>query len=232
MTLIQFFRLLNRNLNLFLLSSFALAVVTFMLTRNLPKTYESQAEVFTGIASGINVDAVDNVKVDFLTSATEFDNLINIIKSRQTLEEVGMRLLVQHMMLDSADPGYINEENWGHFQYKMPDSLKHALLDPYSVENTLRRVKYYKEKYWDDEKVKLTFEGLGSHYSWKRISSIGVSRVQSSDLLRIYFSSNDPGITQNTLLILIEVFTKNMAVIKSGQSASVVPPFSLPVDLH
>lgn len=230
MTLIQFFRLLNRNLNLFLLSSIALAVVTYMLTRNLPKTYESQAEVFTGIASGINVDAVDNVKVDFLTSATEFDNLINIIKSRQTLEEVGMRLLVQHMMLDSADPGYINQENWGHFQYKMPDSLKQALLDPYSVENTLRRVKYYKEKYWDDEKVKLTFESPGSHYSWKRISSIGVSRVQSSDLLRIYFSSNDPGITQNTLLILIEVFTKNMAVIKSGQSASVVEYFRAKVN--
>lgn len=225
MTLIQFFRLLNRNLNLFLLSSIALAVVTYMLTRNLPKTYETQAQVFTGIASGINVGAVDNIKVDFLTSATEFDNLINTIKSRKTLEEVGMRLLVQHMMLDTADPAYINKENWGHFRYKIPDSLEQVLLDPYSVENTLRRVRYYKEKNWDDENVKLTFESSGSPYSWKRISSIGVSRVQSSDLLKIYYASDDPGITQNTLLILIEVFTKNMAMIKSGQSASVVEYF-------
>ncbi len=230
MTLVQFFRLLNRNLNLFLLCAITLAVVTSFLTRNMPKTYESQAEIFTGIASGINVDAVENVKVDFLTSATEFDNLINIIKSRQTLEEVGMRLLVQHMMLDSADPAYINEQNWNDFRWKISDSLEQVLLDPYSVENTLRRVRYYKEKYWDDEKVQYTFESSGSPYSWKRISSIGVSRIQSSDLLKIYYSSNDPGITQNTLLILIEVFTKNMAMIKSGQSASVVEYFQAKVD--
>ena len=137
MTLIQFFRLLNRNLNLFLLCSITLAVVTSFFTRNLPKTYETQTEIFTGIASGINVDAVDNVKVDFLTSATEFDNLINIIKSRETLEEVGMRLLVQHMMLDSADPAYIGEEYWGHFRWKIPDSVEQELLVPYSVDSTL-----------------------------------------------------------------------------------------------
>lgn len=230
MTLIQFFRLLNRNLNLFLLCAITLAVVTSFFTGRLPKTYESQAEIFTGIASGINVDAVDNVKVDFLTSATEFDNLINIIKSRKTLEEVGMRLLVQHMMLDSADPAYINEANWNDFRWKISDSLKEVLLDPYSVENTLRRVRYYKERYWDDEKVEYTFESSGSPYSWKRISSIGVSRIQSSDLLKVYYSSNDPGITQNTLLILIEVFTKNMAIIKSGQSASVVEYFQAKVN--
>lgn len=230
MTLVQFFRLLNRNLNLFLLCSITLAVVTSFFTSKLPKTYESQAEIFTGIASGINVDAVDNVKVDFLTSATEFDNLINIIKSRKTLEEVGMRLLVQHMMLDSADPAYINEANWNDFRWKISDSLKEALVDPYSVENTLRRVRYYKEKYWHEKKVEYTFESSGSPYSWKRIASIGVSRIQSSDLLKVYYSSNDPGITQNTLLILIEVFTKNMAIIKSGQSASVVEYFQAKVN--
>jgi len=230
MTLVQFFRLLNRNLNLFLLCSLTLAVVVWARTRNLPKTYESQAEVFTGIASGINIDAVDNVKVDFLTSATEFDNLINIIKSRQTLEEVGMRLLVQHMMLDSLDTDYLNEQSWNDLHWKLNDSIQEMLLDPYSVENTLRRVKYYKEKNWDDKKVEYTFESAGSPYSWKRISSIGVSRIQSSDLLKIYYSSNDPGITQNTLLILIEVFTKNMAMIKSGQSASVVDYFQAKVN--
>lgn len=201
-----------------------------MLTRNLPKSYDTEAQVFTGIASGINVGAVDNIKVDFLTSATEFDNLINTIKSRKTLEEVGMRLLVQHMMLDSAHPAYINEANWGHFRYKIPDSLEQELLDPYSVENTLRKVRRYKDKYWYDEKVKLTFENSGSPYSWKRIASIGVSRVQSSDLLKIFYSSDDPGIAQNTLLILIEVFTKNMALIKSGQSASVVEYFQRKVN--
>lgn len=226
MTLIQFFRLFNRNLNLLLLSALSLAVVTYLLTRNLPKTYESSTEIYTGIASGIDIGAVDVLKVDYLTTSTEFDNLLNIIQSDATLEEVGMRLLVQHMMLDSADPAYISEENYEHFKYKMPDSIKNILLDPYSVENTLRRVRYYREKYWFDERVKLTFDMEASPYSRKAIDNIRVRRIQSSDLINISYSFNDPGIAQNTLLILTEVFRNNVAKIKSGQSEGAVRYFS------
>ena len=230
MSLLQFFRLLNRNLNLFLLCALTLVVVTYMSTRNLPKSYESEMEIFTGIASGLNIEAVDNTKVDYFTTSTEYDNLINIIKSRQTLEEVGMRLLVQHMMLDSASPAYINVENYGHFRYKMPDSLEKILLDPYSVENTLRRIRNYRQIHFNDERVKLTFENSNSPYSYQRIANIGVRRVQSSDLIKLFYASNDPGITQNTLLILTEVFTNNLATIKTGQSDDVVGYFQEKVD--
>lgn len=207
---------------MFLLSSITLAIVTYLLTRNSPKTFSSSTEIYTGLASGIDIGAVNVTKVDYLTTSTEFDNLLNIIKSKATLEEVGMRLLVQHMMLDSADPAYINKENWEHFKYKMPDSLRNILLDPYSVENTLRRVKYYREKYWYDERVKLTFDASASPYSYKRVGEISVRRIQSSDLISLSFSSNDPGITQNTLLIMTDVFRFNHAKIKGGQSESVV----------
>jgi succinoglycan biosynthesis transport protein ExoP len=225
MTLIQFFRLLNRNLNLFLLSAATLVVVTYLLTNNLPKTYESTTEIFTGIASGINLDAVESNKVDFLTSATEFDNLINIIKSRETLEEVGIRLLAQHLLLDSIDSYYINEENYGHLKFKIPDSVKEKLIVPYDLYRTLSKIRTYKELFYDDPRVELTFDNPNSPYSFKKIASIGVNRVQSSDLIRIYYSSNDPGITVNTLRILTEVFQENLAKIKSGQTSNVVAYF-------
>jgi succinoglycan biosynthesis transport protein ExoP len=230
MSLLQFFRLLNRNLNLFLLCALTLAVVTYMLTRNLPKSYETEMEIFTGIASGVNIEAVDNTKVDYFTTSTEYDNLINIIKSRQTLEEVGMRLLVQHMMLDSADPAYITKANYGHFRYKISDSLEKILLDPYSVENTLRRIRNYRRINFNDNRVKLTFENGNSPYSYQRIANISVRRIQSSDLIKLNFSSDDPGITQSTLLILTEVFTNNVASIKTGQSRDVVGYFKQQVD--
>ncbi len=230
MTLIQFFRLFNRNLNLLLLSALSLAVVTYLLTQDLEKSYESNAEMYTGIASGLDISAIDAIKVDYLTTSTEYDNLLNVIKSRATLEEVGMRLLVQHMMLDSADPAYINKTNYGHFQYKMPDSLKAILLDPYSVDNTLRRVRYYREKYWEDDLVQLTFDAYGSPYSVSRLNEITVRRVQSSDLISLSYSYNDPGIAQNTLKILIEVFKNNLAKIKSGQSESAVNYFQEKVE--
>ncbi len=230
MSLLQFFRLLNRNINLFLLCALTLVVVTYMLTLNLPKSYETEMEIFTGIASGINIEEVDNTKVDYFTTSTEYDNLINIIKSRQTLEEVGMRLLVQHMMLDSADPAYITAENYGHFRYKMPDSLEQILLDPYSVENTLRRIRNYRQIHVNDSRVKSTFEREGSPYSYKSLEGVQVKRVQNSDLIQLSFSCNDPGIAQNTLLILTEVFTNNLATIKTGQSSDVVSYFQEKVD--
>ena len=204
--------------------------MTYMLTRNLPKSYESEMEIFTGIASGLNIEAVNNTKVDYFTTSTEYDNLINIIKSRQTLEEVGMRLLVQHMMLDSANPAYITEENYRHFRYKISDSLEKILLDPYSVENTLRRIRNYRRIHFDDNRVKLTFDNSNSPYSYQRIANVGVRRVQSSDLIKLTYASDDPGITQNTLLILTEVFTNNLATIKTGQSDDVVGYFQDKVD--
>lgn len=230
MTLIQFFRLLSRNINLFLLSSIALAVLVFLLTRNLPKEYVSETEVFTGIASGVNIESVGSTTIDYFTTSTEYDNLINIIKSRQTLDEVGMRLLIRHMLLDSADPKRINQENYGHFKYKMPDSLVAELLDTHSIDNTLRRIKAYRERNFRDAKVQLTFENGNSPYSYQAISRVEVSRVQSSDLLRLRYSWNDPGIAQETLEILNQVFTKNMAIIKSGQSNDVVAYFQEQVD--
>lgn len=213
-----------------LLSALTLAVVTYVLTLNSPKSYTSETEIYTGIASGIDIGAVDVLKVDYLTTSTEFDNLLNIIKSDATLEEVGMRLLVQHMMLDSADPDYISEENYEHFKYKISDSVRDILLDPYSVDNTLRRLRFYREKYWYDEKIKLTFDAEASPYSIKAIKNIRVRRIQSSDLISISYSFNDPGIAQNTLKILTEVFRNNVAKIKSGQSEGAVRYFSEKVE--
>lgn len=230
MTLIQFFRLFSRNFNLFILASIALAVLVFLLTRNLPKQYSSETEVFTGIASGVNIESVGTTTIDYFTTNTEYDNLINIIKSRQTLEEVGMRLLIQHMLLDSAHPKIINQENYGHFKYKMPDSLVREILDTHSVENTLRRLRNYRANNFLDDKVQFTFENGNSPYSHQAISSVEVSRIQGSDILRLRYTWNDPGIAQQTLAILNKVFTKNMALIKSGQSNEVVSYFQEQVD--
>ncbi len=231
MSLVQFFRVLNRNLNLFLLCSIVLAIVVFFLTRNLPKQYQSETEVYTGIASGLNVASVENSALDFFATNNEYDNLINIIQSKQTLVEVGERLLYRHMMLDSADPRYITEENWGHFRYKMPQELEDSLLVPGSMFETIENLREYKRKNYDSHLVKLTFEDAGSPYSYKSIQRISVYRLQNSDLIKISYTWADPGITQSTLEILNDVFTDKMAQIKMGQSSDVIEYFREQVEL-
>lgn len=231
MTLLQFFRIFNRNLNLFLLCSIVMALVVFFLTRNLPEEFESSTELYTGIASGVELDNITNNRVDYFATNTEYDNLINIIKSRQTLEEVGYRLLTQHLLLDTLDKRYLNKKNWNTLKFYIPDSLKNELLVPYSVELTIRNLKRYRNKNFSENKVKWLFEGDGSPYSYKTIGRINIERVQSSDLLNISYTYNDPGIVQNTLMIVNQVASSNVEKIKLGQSDDVVEYFREQVNL-
>ena len=81
MSLIQFFRIFNKNLNLFLLCSIVLSIVVFFMTRNLPKEYKSETEVFTGIASGPTIAGIEGAGLDFFTANNDYDNMINVIQA-------------------------------------------------------------------------------------------------------------------------------------------------------
>lgn len=186
------------------------------MTRNLPKEYKSETEIFTGIASGPTIAGLESTGLDFFAANNDYDNMINVIKSKQTLVEVGERLLVQHMMLDSANPRFITDANWGHFRYKIPQELEDSLLVPNSVEQTLENIRQYRMEHYDSYRIKLTFDDPGSPYSYKAIQRITVYRLQNSDLINISYSWDDPGIAQHTLDILNDVFTVKLAQIKQG----------------
>jgi len=225
MTLVHFFRIFNRNLNLLLLSSVVMAIVVYLLTKNAPLEYGSSMEIFTGIASGVNIESVGETKVDYNTTSNAYDNLINIIKSKSTLEKVGYHLLYQHMMLDSVNPTIISAENYGHFRYKISQELEDKLLLPGNKDSTVRNIHHWRVHNIMDPKVQLTFESSGSPYSAERIGKIQVKRIQNSDLIEISYQYNEPGITQQTLAILYEVFTERLVEIKGGQTSNVVAYF-------
>ena len=60
----------------------------------------------------------------------------------------------------------------------------------------------------------------------KILGKIGVRRISNSDLVEIDYSSEDPGICQNTLVILSEVFVASYAEMKVNQSDAVVKYFN------
>ena len=63
------------------------------------------------------------------------------------------------------------------------------------------------------------------HYSIKAISSVNVQRISSSDLIELKYNSDDPGICQQTLVLLTEVCMKNYKKIKESRSDAVVKYF-------
>lgn len=120
MKLIHFLKVLQRHILLIILVPLLLASLVFFLTRKQPKKYLSETTIYTGITSGYSVQ---QEKFDLFVSNATYDNLINLIRARQTLEEVSICLLVQHLMLDQPDTRYISRENWEELKNKIPPDI-------------------------------------------------------------------------------------------------------------
>jgi uncharacterized protein involved in exopolysaccharide biosynthesis len=63
------------------------------------------------------------------------------------------------------------------------------------------------------------------YYSIKAISEVQVRRISNSDLVQLKFETNDPGICQQTLIILTNVLARNYREIKENRSDEVVKYF-------
>ena len=92
MNLLQFIRILLKNIVILFVVPIIMSILVFYLTRNESKLYTSETIIYTGIASGYNIESKGGDKVDFFATNNAFDNLINMIKSRETLEKVGINI--------------------------------------------------------------------------------------------------------------------------------------------
>jgi uncharacterized protein involved in exopolysaccharide biosynthesis len=236
MNIIQFLLILKRHIILLLGVPVMLAVIVAYLTRNPTLQYESETVIYTGIASGYNLE--QNDRFDLFGSRNAFDNLINVVKSRETYTETALRLYVKCLSLDTYQKHIISKPAFIDLRVKTPQRIKDLLEKPIlddslviaeTYANNIRRFREYLNA--DDTNY---LYGLLNYnhkfFSIKAISKINVSRVQSSDLIQIKYKSEDPGITVQTLKILTDVFIEHYKSLKENQSDAVVAYFQKEVD--
>lgn len=130
MNLIYFIRLLWKNVWLIAGVALLMAVLVFLLTRNQKDSFSSEMVVYTGLATGYDIESGANARYDHFMTNAKFDNLINLIKSRQTLEETALRLMAQHLMLDQPDPRYCDRETWDALHDKVPREVLNLVHYP------------------------------------------------------------------------------------------------------
>ena len=146
MKLIHFLKVLQRHILLIILVPLLLASLVFFLTRKQQKKYLSETTIYTGITSGYSVQ---QEKFDLFVSNATYDNLINLIRARQTLEEVSVCLLVQHLMLDQPDARYISRENWEELKNKIPPEITQIIKREKLKGSKFPRLQYQKT-YFND----------------------------------------------------------------------------------
>jgi len=220
---VYLFRLLMRQIHFLIIVPVLLATTVFLLTRNQPGEYSSKTIIYTGLASGYSIESQGDSRIDFFGVNNAFDNLINIIKSRNTIERVGVMLLSQHLMLDDYNNNYINREHYLELMSSVPEEVL-ALVNKESFEETYANLMDYKNS--SDVNYVVRLLNLNHpHYSVKKISQIRVRRIQNSDLLEITYNSNDAGVCQQTLIFLTETFIDNYTGLKERQTDAVVRYF-------
>ncbi len=195
----------------------------FFATRTESREFTSKATIYTGLTSGYSIESQAGSKVDYFATSAAFDNMLNILKSKNVLEETGLRLFIQAMMLDEPNPRIISQASYAKLQKITPDEVK-ALIVKNNPEETYRRLMEYKKQSSDNfiyELLNLTHK----HYSVEALSKVSAKRVQGSDLLEISFKSDDPGITYQTLIMIIDVFFKVHSGLKLAQTSTVVDYF-------
>ncbi len=75
-----------------------------------------------------------------------FDNIINIIKARETKEEVALRLLAKHLVLENKATKIISQEHLNRINEILPKQLINELLVKGSYEETYKKLEKLKAK--------------------------------------------------------------------------------------
>lgn len=349
MKIIDLVKLIRKHLVILLFTPILLAGLVVFFTKTPSFTYSSETTLYTGIASGSSVEM--GKSLNYFATNTDFDNLINVINSRETQQEVGIRLLAQHLMLSDSDPRYISSKSFEYVKKITPDYINALVVKsgPQSVKTlnkaesdsqrvitqvkNLPKVEYLEHVVNDVEtlysisrkydvsvdQIKLinglinnnispgqtlrieklsdnspetsngtpvsvgqtdtttafsfskinrssqytrtlpesidplafeqTVKNLmdlvksndtnfvynllnfdSPHYSLDEISRVNVQRIANSDLVKLRYTSDDPGICQQTLFLLTEVCIKNYKSLKENRSDAVMKYFEYQVN--
>ena len=221
MSFLHFVNLLLKNIKWLILIPLTMAASIYYFTRNEKKVFSSETVIYTGIASGYNLSGYN--KADFFATSNAFDNLLSIINSRETKEQVAIQLLSSHLFLKKFDPSVLS---WGadnELKKIIPDSVKKQLVKP-SLPETVSAVEDFMQA--DDKNlIYVLLNSDNPYYSVNSLQNIKALRMSSSDLVKVSYETNDAAICKHTLELMIETFVKKHKLLRQGQTDSVIAYF-------
>jgi len=198
-------------------------VVAWFMTRNMERVYDANTTIYTGMITAYNIEggsgtAGGNVQ-------TNMKNLMLLITTDVTIHEVSLRLFARCMMYGNTnkDNNYISAEHFRQLNNSVPAEVK-ALINHNSENATYANLKAYEKPTQDNYLFGLT--NYHNYFGINNITSrLKVVQLNQSDIIDIGYSANDAGIAYNTLDILNEVFARQYAQLRYGETNNVIKFF-------
>lgn len=226
--IISIIRTLFRHRWFILIGTILITTFIFYYTRHMSGGYEVRATLYTGIVSGYNLE--NNQRTDWAMVQNSMDNLISIIQAESTLKKVSLRLFVRILIKGDPqkDQSSISASSYQYTYNHLKNSPNGkeilALIDKSSEDKTVANLEKYTRPDKDNYVYGLFYYNH-PYYSSNALKKIKVQRRLSSDLLDITYSASDPGITYNTVSILMDEFVNEYRRIRYGETDKVIEYF-------
>lgn len=222
MTPKEFKSLMVRNWGKLLVVPVITAISIYFFTSSKEKQYTSTTAIFTGITSSLRIagDNNANEKVDY---DVVFGNLLGIINSRDLRQEVALNLLATHLMLKNPDPAVLGKKNFDMLKVLLPDSARAKLVGNTFDETLANVTAAYKAG--ASNPVTQIINSSVPVYSLDALSKITVKQLNSSEIISLEYTSNDPAVSWSTLDTYNKVFFKKHNHLSARQTESVVSYF-------
>ncbi len=198
-------------------------VVAWFMTRNMERVYNTNTTIYTGMITAYNIEGGSGTAGG--NAMTNMKNLMLLITTDVTIHEVSLRLFARCMMYGNTnkDNNYISAEHFRQLNNSVPADVK-ALINHNSENATYANLKAY-EKPTQDNYI----FGITNYHPYFGINNITnrlkVLQLNQSDIIDIGYSANDAGIAYNTLDILNEVFARQYAQLRYGETNNVIKFF-------
>ena len=198
-------------------------VVAWFMTRNMERIYNTNTTIYTGMITAYNIEGGSGTAGGH--SETNMKNLMLLITTDVTIHEVSLRLFARCMMYGNVnkDNNYISAEHFRQLNNSVPADVK-ALINHNSENATYANLKAYEKPTQDNYLFGLT--NYHPYFGINNITSrLKVLQLDRSDIIDIGYSANDAGIAYNTLDILNEVFARQYAQLRYGETNNVIKFF-------
>ena len=198
-------------------------IVAWFMTRNMERVYDANTTIYTGMITAYNIEGGSGTAGG--NAQTNMKNLMLLITTDVTIHEVSLRLFARCMMYGNTnkDNNYISAEHFRQLSNSVPADVK-ALINHNSENATYANLKAYEKPTQDNYLF-----GLTNYHPYFGINSITsrlkVMQLNGSDIIDIGYSANDAGIAYNTLDILNEVFARQYAQLRYGETNNVIKFF-------
>ncbi|GAB3804017.1 hypothetical protein GCM10028819_34850 [Spirosoma humi] len=222
MSIDVFLRLLKQHIIWFVLIPCITAGVAFFVTRDEPKVYKSQATLYTGLVSRYSL--LSDKQNSFTDrSASAFDNILTTLNSRETLLQIGIGLLSDHLRLQKPDTLVLGNAgfqklhqaltpDWQNLYFIAGDSiLLHRTIDSLAKSTA-------------DNPIKTLLLKSDSYYSINRLGENikATARKSTNDVMLMEYESDDPAVSQRTLTHAITILNNRYSTLKTSETNSVV----------